>query len=89
MIMDWGFSDKPLNINRQYDNMDYYLMPESKKEAIDLEIQDLINEGTKRAEVIIDENEELLKIIAEKLLVEEILTGEELEAICKDYEQNK
>ena len=89
MIMDWGFSDKPLNINRQYSNMDYYLMPESKKETIDSEIQDLINEGTQRAEAIIDENEELLKLIAEKLLEEEILTGEELEVICKDYEQNK
>ena len=89
MIMDWGFSDNPLNINRQYDDTDLFLIPESKKEIIDREIQELIDEGTKRAEAIIDENEELLKIIAEKLLVEEILTGEELEVICKDYEQSK
>jgi len=40
MIMSWGFSDNPLNINRQYSNIDYYLMPESKKESIDSEIQD-------------------------------------------------
>ena len=89
MIMQWGFSEKPSNINRQYDYMDYYLMPESKKQAIDDEVQELIDEGTKRATLIIEENEELLKIIAEKLLVEEILTGEELEAICNEYEEGK
>ena len=89
MIMDWGFSDDPININRSYDHLDLYLMPESKKKSIDEEIQSLINEGTERAAKIIDENEELLKIIVEKLLSEEILTGEELEAICADYEQNK
>lgn len=89
MIMDWGFSDNPLNINRQYGDTDLFLIPESKKEIIDREIQELIDEGTKRAEAIINENEELLKIIAEKLLSEEILTGEELQAICEDYEQSK
>lgn len=89
MIMNWGFSEKPCNINRAYDYIDYYLLPECKKEQIDNEVQELINLGSERAQAIIDENEELLKIIAEKLLVEEILTGEELEAICKEYEQNK
>lgn len=87
MIMEWGFSDVAPNLNRQYDLLDYYLMPEDKKKAIDDEIQELINEGTKRATDIIEENEELLKVIAEKLFVEEILTGEELEAICKEYEK--
>lgn len=89
MIMQWGFSEKELNLNRQYEYIDYYLMPESKKSIIDAEIQELIDEGTKRAIDIIEENEGLLKIIAEKLLVEEILTGEELEAICNEYEQSK
>ena len=89
MIMNCGLSDTPENVNRYYDDMDIHLIPESKKQSIDIEIQELINEGTKRAELIINKNEELLKIIAEKLLVEEILTGEELEAICKDYEQSK
>lgn len=88
MIMDWGFSDKAENLNRQYDQMDYYLMSESKKKAIDEEIQELIDEGTKRATQIIDENSELLKIIANTLFAEEILTGEELEAICKEFEEN-
>lgn len=89
MIMEWGFSQNPSNINRQYDYIDYYLMPESKKEAIDNEVQNLIDKATQLATDVINENEELLKIIAEKLLVEEILTGEELEMICKEYEETK
>lgn len=88
MIMQWGFSDNSSSINRQYDYMDYYLMPEQKKQAIDDEIQQLIDEGTKRATQVIEENEGLLKIIAEKLLVEDVLTGEELRAICQEHEQS-
>lgn len=89
MIMKWGFSKNGQNINRQYSYKDYAFMPESKKELIDKEVQDIIDEATGKAEQIIDENEELLKIIAEKLYKEEILTGEQLEAICKEYEETK
>lgn len=87
IVMKWGFSDKENNENRSYDYEDYFLMPESKKELIDKEIQELIDAGMKRAEEIINENEGLLKVIAERLMVDEILTGEELEQICKEYEK--
>lgn len=87
IVMKWGFSDNDNNRNRSYDYEDYFLMPESKKELIDKEIQELIDAGMKRAEEIISENEGLLKVIAERLMVEEILTGEELEQICKEYEE--
>lgn len=87
IVMKWGFSNKENNRNRSYEYEDYFLMPESKKELIDQEIQELIDAGMKRAEEIINENEGLLKVIAEKLMVEEILTGEELEQICKEYEE--
>lgn len=87
IVMKWGLSDKEGNINRSYNYEDYFLMPESKKALIDREIQELINAGTKRAEKIINENEGLLKIIAERLITDEILTGEELEQICKEYEK--
>lgn len=87
IVMKWGFSDKENNRNRSYDYEDYYLMPESKKELIDKEIQELIDAGMKRAEEIIAENEGLLKVIAERLMIDEILTGEELEQICKEYEE--
>lgn len=89
MIMQFGFSNRNTSKNRQYTVEDLYLMPESKKEAIDKEIQEYIDEGLKRAEKIINDNEELLKIIAEKLLEEEILTGQQLEEICKEYEKTK
>lgn len=88
IVLKWGFSDKDANRNRSYDYEDYYLMPESKKELIDKEIQELIDAGMKRAEEIINENEGLLKVIAERLMVDEILTGEELEQICKEYEES-
>lgn len=87
IVMKWGFSDKDNNKNRSYTYEDYFLMPESKKELIDKEIQELIDAGMQRAEDIINENEGLLKVIAERLMVDEILTGEELEQICKEYEE--
>lgn len=89
MIMGWGFSKEDLNLNRQYDLKSYYLMPESKKELIDKEVQEIIKEATKRAEDVIEENEELLKIIANELLKEEVLIGEQLTRICKRYNRNK
>lgn len=89
MVMSWGFSDNDSNRNRQYSYLDYYLMPESKKELIDQEVQKIIDEATKRATKVINENEKLLKIIAEKLLEEEVLTGEQLTRICNEYKNNK
>lgn len=89
IVMSWGLSEKDGNRNRSYCYEDYYLMPESKKELIDKEIQELIDAGLKRAQEIIDANEGLLKVIAERLMVDEILTGEELEQICKEYEASQ
>lgn len=86
-VMKLGFSDKDENRNRSYDYEDFYFMPESKKELIDKEIQELIDEGMRRAEKVINDNEGLLEVLAERLLVDEILTGEELEQICKEYEE--
>lgn len=89
IIMRWGFSKSRFSQNRSYDYEDYFLMPESKKELIDDEVQDLINEGTQRAQQMIEENEGLLKEIAERLMLDEILTGEELEQICKEYKKKQ
>lgn len=89
MVMAWGFSEHEHNKNRQYNLKDYYILPEKQKLLINKEIQDIIDEGTKRAEEVINENEGLLKLIAEKLLEEEILTGEQLKVICDEYEKNK
>lgn len=89
IVMNWGFSENERNKNRSYSLRDYYLMPESKKELIDKEIQELIDAGTERAQEIIDANEGLLKVIVKRLMAEEILTGEQLEKICKEYEEQK
>lgn len=89
MIMNWGFSQSAENKNRQFDFDTYFLIPESKKEAIDKDVEEIIKEATKRAEAIINEKEDLLKIIAERLIKDEVLTGKQLEEICKEYEATK
>lgn len=85
VIMQFGLV--PDVINRTYEPLDYYLMPEDTKKAIDAEVQKLINEGYERAAKIIDENEDLLVDIAEKLLEEEVLSEEELEVIFQKHEK--
>lgn len=89
MVMSWGFSEKKENLNREYSLRNVLLIPDSKKKMIDSEIQEIIQEATKRAEKIIDENEELLKIIAEKLFEEEVLIGKQLTQICEEYNSKK
>lgn len=87
MIMSFGLSQK--NSNRCYEQSDYFLIPEEKKKELDDEIQQILDEGYKRAEKIISDNECLLKVIAEQLVKEEILTGEYLDKIVKKYRRHK
>ena len=89
MIMKFGLSERPGNNNRYYDYEDYYLLSEEKKSQIDEEIQEIIDEGYKRAEKLISENEELLKILAERLLDEEVISGRRLESIVKETKKSK
>lgn len=92
IVMYYGLSRKDENRNRTYIN-DYgnvreYLISNTKKEELDKEVQEIIDEGYELAEKIVLANKKLLEIIAERLLEEEILTGEQLEEICKHYESN-
>ena len=92
IVMYYGLSRKDENRNRTYVN-DYgnvreYLISNTKKEELDKEVQEIIDEGYELAEKIVLANKKLLEIIAERLLEEEILTGEQLEEICKHYESN-
>ena len=75
--------------NRVYNHNNDFRLSEEKKEYLDDEIQEVIDEGLARAEKMINDNKELLKIIAEKLIKEEILTTEELDRICKKYFKDK
>ena len=93
MIMHYGFSENATNQNRSYITSEGeirdYLISDKKKDNFDKEIQSIINEATKLAEDIINDNKELLETISTKLLEEEILTGDELEQICKEFEESK
>jgi cell division protease FtsH len=93
MIMLYGLSENPKSQNRSYVYNYYYLndslMTEKMKKEINKEIQSIIDKGFKKADDIINENLGLLEAIVDELLKKEILTGEELEAICNEYEQSQ
>lgn len=93
ILMAYGLSDSEDFRNRSYLEQGYfvkdYLISDDKKKRLDEEVQKLINEGYERAEKVIEENKELLSIIAERLMTEEILTGEQLEKICMEYKNQK
>lgn len=88
LIMTYGLSENTKNTNRSYTTGYYlkdYLLTDKLREDINKEINELINEGYRRAESIIKENTKLVDVIVTQLLEKEILTGEELEKICEDY----
>lgn len=93
MLTVYGFSENENNKNRSYVtrefNFKHYLISNKRKEEIDDEIQKLVNQGYEKAEKIINENIGLIETIVEKLLKEEILTGEQLTYICEEYNKNK
>ena len=92
MITIYGFSENK-NENRSYVTrsleLKSYLISEDRKNEFNEEIQKYVDEGYKRAEKIINENKGLIAAIVEKLLKEEILTGEQLTKICEEYNKNK
>lgn len=92
IVMYYGLSRKDENRNRtyitDYGNVREYLISNTKKEELDKEVQEIIDEGYELAEKIVLANKKLLEIIAERLLKEEILTGEQLEEICKHYDSD-
>ena len=88
MITVYGMSSNSDSFNRSYVNNNY-LLSEEKKNKIDKEVQELINEGTEIAENIISQNTKLVEMVANALLKEEILTGEELLKIVEEYKNNK
>lgn len=89
MVMVYGFATG----NRSYTTLEgyskKYIISDTKKEEIDKQVQKYVDIGNRLAERIINENIELVTQIAETLLKEEIMTGEELFKIVKEYQQNK
>lgn len=88
MVMKYGFGTK----NRTYTNSQGYVkgytISDAKKKELNDLIQEYLDEGEKEAERIIDKNFELVRVIANALLKDEILTGEELEKIVKNYNKS-
>ena len=87
MVMHFCLSS--INSNRYFDQSDFFMITEEKKEQLNNEIQSLLDEGYKRAERILSENEYLLKVIAEQLVKQEILTGAYLDKIVRKYKKHR
>ena len=89
MILRLGLSENAEIKNRSYvsenGHIRDYLISDNKKKAFDTEIQKIIEEGYSLSESIITKYWPLVKKIAEQLLKEEILTGDELDKICNQY----
>ncbi len=92
IILSYGLSSRNSEKNKTYTiaggkYIKDFLLTEQLKNEINGEIVQLMEKAYDRAEKIIKENEDLMKIIVEELLKEGILTGDELEKICKNYRE--
>lgn len=85
LVLSFGLSENSSK-NRSYTVGGYlktFLLTDELRKEINDEINKIIDEAYKRAEKIIDENQCLLDEIVSKLLEDGILTGRELNKICK------
>ena len=89
MLMQYGLSNGD-DKNRSFIVGGYYiksyLLTDEDRERINAEIKSIIDEAYARAEKIIKNNLDILYVIAETLLEELVITGEDMEAILKEYE---
>ncbi len=88
MVMDYGMSDLgPMNfhsdVDQAYDSFygDYSKLSEKLQEKVDVEIQNFIAEGQKRAEAILAQHAKELKKLSEKLIEIESIDGDEFEKL--------
>lgn len=92
ILMRYGLSNGD-NKNRSFVVGGYYiksyLLTDRNRKRINKEIKSIIDEAYKRAEKIIKENRRILDLIAQTLIEELVITGEDMEAIIKKYEKNK
>lgn len=88
LVLAFGLSDIDGEQNKSYMVGNYikdFLLTDELRVKINNEISKIINESYMRAEKIINENEGLLKEIAQRLVTEGVLMGDELEEICEKY----
>ena len=90
MVSEWGMSDKIGPIYHGGDGRDMYLggggqaRPQSDDTAnlIDLEVKKLVQEGHDLAHSILKKRLDNLHVIANALIEYEMLTGDEIKALC-------
>ncbi len=95
MVCEWGMSENlgPLSFGKRDDQVflgreisrhrDY---SETTAIAIDTEIRRIVDDNYRRTQQILQDNIELLKLIAQALLERETLTLQDLDAIIKEYD---
>jgi cell division protease FtsH len=86
LVLSYGLSEESSK-NRSYTNgecLKTFLFTDDLRKEMNKEINDIISEAYSRAEKIIKENADLLEKIVEQLLKDGILTGDELDVICKN-----
>ena len=72
-----------------YDISDLALLSEDTKKDIDKETKRLISEAYERANKILNENLELLDLIANELLVNEVLDEKDLDRLCNQVKKTE
>ena len=89
MLMRYGLSNGD-DKNRSFIVGGYYiksyLLTDEDRERINAEIKSIIDEAYARAEKIIKSNRDILYVVAETLLEELVITGEDMEAIIREFE---
>ena len=93
MITKFGLSSKEKQANRSYTYSGYYLkdylFSDALREELNDEIKSTIDNAYAEVKKKVEENKDLIDVLVEALLKHEILTGEELEEICKNFEKKK
>lgn len=91
LILSYGLSNTDGEKNKSYTYGNYikdFLLTDEIRMKIHDETSNILDEAYKKAEDIINENKDLFKEIVERLLGDGILSGDELEEICKKYQKN-
>lgn len=90
IIMNYGLSNKEKQINRNYTYSGYYLkdylFSDTLREEFNEEIKSIIDSAYEEVKKAVEDNETLISALVHNLLEHEILTGEDLERICNNFE---
>jgi len=95
MVCEWGMSDKigpvtfdrtehEIFLGREFGVKKYY--SEETAKTIDAEIKRIVGEAEQKAEEILKKNIEVLHEVAQTLLEQETITGQELDEIIKRHQ---